>query len=121
MALLDNNDESPRELLADIAEEALKPPPENDPDEARPPAWLRWTQFGALIVGPAIIFGLAFAFGDFMAQFFAHGHYRQELAAQRVQHDTIRALKWRFIIGAGVGAALGTVYVVRCIVRKADP
>jgi hypothetical protein len=38
-----------------------------------------------------------------------------------VQHDTISAMKWRFIIGAGVGAALGAVYVVRCIIRKVDP
>lgn len=121
MALLDDNDESPGELLADIAEEALKPPSKNDPDEPRPPAWLRWVEFGALIVGPAIVFGLAFAFGDFIAQFSAHHHYQQELAAQRVQHDTMGAFKWRFIIGAGIGAALGTVYVVRCIVRKVDP
>jgi hypothetical protein len=121
VALLDDNEESPRELLADIAEEALKPPAKNDPDEPRTPAWLRWMQFGALIIGPAIVFGLAFAFGDYLMQLSTKSSYRQERAERAVQHDSIAAIKWRFIIGAGVGGALGAVYVVRCIFRKVDP
>ena len=121
VALLDDNDESPRELLGEIVEEALKTPPKGDPDEPRPPTWLKWMEFGALIIGPAIFLGLAFAFGDYLAQFSGHGRYQQELVEKRVEYDTMAAFKLRFIIGAGVGAALGVVYVVRCIIRKVDP
>lgn len=119
MSLLDDND--PRgNLLSDIAEKALETP-KNDPDEPRPPMWLKCAEFAALIIGPAIVFGLAFAFGDFILQFTGHYRYDREQAEQRVQHDTMAAFKWRFIIGAAIGAALGTVYVVRCMIRKVDP
>jgi hypothetical protein len=122
MPLLDdNNEESPRQLLADIVEEALKPPAPNDPDEPRPPTWLKWTEFVALVIGPSIFLGLAYAFGSYLSQFSTQNNYQQHLAEQRVQHDTMAAFKWRFIIGAGFGAALGAIYVVRCIVRKVDP
>ena len=121
MALLDDNDDSRGSLLEDIVEEAIKPPPPNDPDEPRPPTWLKWMEFGALIIGPALFFGLAFAFWDYIAQFSGHHLYQQQLAEQRVALDTMAAFKWRFIFGAGVGAALGGVYVVRCIIRKVDP
>jgi hypothetical protein len=121
MPLLNDNDDPRENLLADIVEEALKPPAQNDPDEPRPPAWLKWMEFSALVIGPAVVFGLAFAFGDYITQFSTHDHYHQALAEKGVQHDTMTAFKWRFIIGAGIGAALGAVYVVRCIVRKVDP
>src|SRR5215472_16425765 len=121
MALLDDNDGPRENLLADIVDEALKAPSKNDPDEPRPPTWLKWMEFAAIIIGPAIVFGLAFAFGDYIAQFSTHDYYHQHLAEKSVQHDTMTAFKWRFIIGAGVGAALGSIYVVRCIIRKVDP
>lgn len=119
MSLLGDND--PRfNLLSEIAEEALKTP-KNDPDEPRPPTWLKWAEFAALIIGPAIVLGLAFAFGDFIMQFTGRHHYVMEQAEQNVRHDSPEAFKWRFIIGAGVGAGLGAIYVVRCIIRKVDP
>lgn len=108
-------------ILATIVEEALKDPPKPDPDEPRDPAWLRWIGCGVLIVGPAIVFGLAFAFGDYISQFTSTHHYEQEQAEQRVQNDSPAAMKWRFVIGAAAGAALGTFYVVRRLVRKIDP
>jgi hypothetical protein len=121
MALLDDNDGSPGKLLSEVAEELLTPPGNDDPDEPRPPAWLKWMEFGALIVGPALVFGLAFAFGDFITQVTGHSSYQRERAEKAVQHDTMAAFKWRFIIGAAIGAALGVVYVVRCLIRKTDP
>jgi hypothetical protein len=30
-------------------------------------------------------------------------------------------MKFRFVIGAGLGGGLGLIYVIRCIMRKADP
>ena len=121
MPLLDDNDESPGGIVSEIVDEALKSPPKSDPDEPREPAWLRCLQYGALIVGPAIFFGLVFAFGDYITQFTGRHYYLREQAEQRVQHDSIAALKWRFLVGAGIGAALGALYVVRCIFRKVDP
>lgn len=110
-----NND-----LLSEIVEKALEDPPKRDPDEPRDPVWLRWIECGVLIVAPAIVFGLAFAFRDYITQFTSTHLYDQEQAKQRVQNDSATAISWRFIIGAAVGAALGTIYVVRRIVRKAD-
>lgn len=107
-------------ILEEIVEEALKPPPQPDPDEPRDPAWLQWLERGALIVGPAIVFGLAFAFRDFLSQISSH-HYQIEQAQQSMQNDTVAAMKWRFVIGAAFGAVLGAVYVVRRIVRNVDP
>lgn len=108
-------------ILATIVEEALKDPPKPDPDEPRDPAWLRWILSGVLIVGPAIVFGLAFAFRDYVTQFTSTHLYELEQAKHSVQSDSVGAMKWRFVFGAAIGAALGTIYVVRRIVRKVDP
>lgn len=107
------------DLLLNIAEKALKTP-RNDPDEPRSPVWLKCVGFAALIIGPAILLGLAFAFGDFIMQFTGDHRQRQQ-AEQSVQNDTPAAFKSRFITGAGIGGALGAICVVRRIVRKVDP
>lgn len=104
-----------------VVETALESDPAADADSAREPAWLRWIKFLALMVGPAIVFGLIFLFGDYFDKNNSNNSYRQSMASKRVESDTTARMKFRFCIGASVGAGLGAIYVVRCLIRKTDP
>jgi hypothetical protein len=104
-----------------IVETALDSDPAADSDSPRDSRWLRWLKFLALIIGPAIVLGLCFLFEDYLEKDHADTSNHRSIAARRVENDTTDTMKFRFCIGAGVGAGLGAIYVVRCIIRKTDP
>ena len=107
--------------LSAIEEAALDSDPAADSDSPRDAVWLRWIKFAAVIIVPAIILGLGFLFADYINQFQAGSHHEHNLAQNRIEHDTVGAMKFRFWIGAGIGGGLGLIYVARCIIRRADP
>jgi hypothetical protein len=107
--------------LTDFATDALDYVPETNPREPKDAAWLRWLKFASIIVFPALVFGLGFLFEDYFVQTSGDTHYQRQRASSRVEHDSIGFMKVRFALGAAIGGALGLVYVVRCIVKKADP
>ena len=110
-----------KDLLSDVIDEALHHTPANDPAEPRDPAWLRWSKFGAVIFIAAVVFGLIFAFEDYFEEFNSRNDYQRTRAEKRVEHDSIGQMKFRTCLGAGLGAAIGGIYVVRCLIRKVDP
>ena len=117
-----NNDYDPdKSILSDIVSEALDSTPANDPDEPRDPAWLRWSKFVSIMFICAVVFGAVFAFADYFKQYNARNDYERARAERRVEHDSMGDLKFRFFLGGGIGAAIGGIYVVRCLVRKVDP
>src|SRR5262245_32934144 len=105
--------------LSDFASDALSFTPTPARGEPKDPAWLRWLKYLSLIVLPAAVFGLGFLFEDYFLE--SNGQTYRQRAAAAVQHDSINSMKLRFIIGAGLGASLGLIYVIRCITRKVDP
>ncbi len=109
-----------KDLLFDVFSEALSSPT-NDPAEPRDPAWLRWLKFSAIIFVLAVVFGAGFAFEDYFEQYNARNDYQQARAEKRVEQDSIGQMKFRIYLGAGLGATLGSIYVIRCLLRKVDP
>jgi len=97
-----------------IESAALDSDPAADADELRDAWWLRWLKFIAVIIVPAVILGLGFLFG----YYFLAGRIG---SSYQMQHDTIGLMKFRFWLGASIGGGLGMIYVVRCIIRRADP
>jgi hypothetical protein len=117
----DNQYDSAVDGVADVIEDALSFVPKPEPGEPRDPTWLRWVKFSAVIIVPAVLLGLGLLFVDYVTQFSGNSYYERQRAERRVEHDSVQAMKWRFVIGSCIGGGLGLVYVVRCIVRKVDP
>jgi hypothetical protein len=109
------------EGLSDFAKDALSYTPTSNSDEPRDAPWLRWLKFTSLIMLPAVVVGLGFLFEDYVTQYSSETYYQRRRAEKRVEHDSLRSIKWRFVLGACMGGSLGLIYVVRCIVRKVDP
>jgi hypothetical protein len=107
--------------LSDFAREAFEFVPKDELGERRDVFWLRWLKFGSLIAFPAIVFGLVFLFEDYARQTSGATYSERQRAERLVERDTMEAMEFRFVLGAGLGGGLGLVYVVRCIVRKVDP
>jgi hypothetical protein len=82
--------------------------------ERQDACWFRWLKFIALIVVPAGILGLIFFYGFYFLGGGTGSYYL-------IKQDTIGFMKFRFWLGASIGGYVGTSYMVRCIVRKADP
>jgi len=117
----EKNDNPVSEILSTIEEAVLDSNPAVDADSPRDAWWLRWLKFVSLIVLPAVVLGLGFLFEDYFEQDHADTSYHRDVAKRNVENDTVGSMKFRFWTGAGVGGGLGLIYVVRCIVRKADP
>ena len=109
------------EGLSDFAKDALSYTPESNPDEPRDALWLRWLKFTSLIILPAIVVGVGFVFEDYVRRSSGETYSQRQRAENRVEHDSVRSMKWRFVVGSCIGGSLGLIYVVRCIVRKVDP
>ena len=91
-------------LFASIKDAAINSNMADDPDVLRDAWWLRWLKYVAIILVPAIIFGVA-----------------GFLIGLNARYDTNGSMKFRFWLGAGIGGGLGLIHVVRCIIRKVDP
>jgi hypothetical protein len=107
--------------LSDFTTDALSFTPAPSRGKPKDAAWLRWLKYLSLIIFPALIFGLGFLFEDYFLESNGQTYRQRQRAASGVQHESVRSMKLRFIIGAGLGGGLGLVYVVRCIRRKVDP
>lgn len=119
---MNNEDGNPVNIAErELANAALDSISADDSDAPRDSAWLRWCKFASIIIVPAAILGLGYSFEDYIEQYRADRSYNRIVASQNVEHDTTRAMKLRFWIGACVGGGLGAIYVARCIVRKTDP
>jgi hypothetical protein len=117
-----DDDYSPTvEGTSDFAKDALSFKPGSDPDEPRDATWLRWLKFASLVIVPAVVVGLGFLFEDYATQHSGETYYQRQRAERRVERDSVRSMKLRFLIGSCVGGSLGLIYVVRCIVKKTDP
>ena len=66
-----------------------------------------------MVVFCALFLGGWFAFGDYYRQSMDGNSTRRELSRYRVERDTQSALIWRFVLGAGGGAAVGIYYAIR--------
>jgi hypothetical protein len=109
------------EGLSDFATDALSFSCKSSPGDKRDVFWLRWLKYLSLIILPAAVVGLGFLFEDYFLESNGQTYRQRQRAASGVQHDSVNSMKLRFIIGAGLGGGLGLIYVIRCILRKADP
>jgi hypothetical protein len=117
----DDNDNTVSAMLSSVEEAALDSDPTSDSALPKDVWWLRWLKYVSIVAFPAIILGLGFLFEGYIEQDSAGTSHRRELAQRSVERDSINSMKFRFWLGACVGGGLGMIYVVRCIVRKADP
>lgn len=105
-----------------IKEAVLNVDSQPDPEIPRDGWWLRWLKFVALIFTLAVIAGLAFFGEGYLAEYHqAQRTYDAKLANADAGQDTIKEMKFRFWLGAGIGGGLGVIYVGRCLIRKVDP
>jgi len=77
--------------------------------------------FASIIIVLAILGGAAFVFYDYVRKHRASTWSEREESRERVERDTTRAMKQRFVIGVGIGASVGILYVIRCLRRREDP
>lgn len=86
--------------------------------EPRDPVWLRWLKFASIVFILAVGCGLLVFGADYFAQY-------KKMDVARAAQETGMGLTYRyrndFFSGAGIGGAMGLVYVIRCIIRKVDP
>src|SRR5262245_24763013 len=109
------------EGLSDFANDALNYSPEPGRGKPRDALWLRWLKFASIILLPAVVFGLGFLFVDYLMQYQGESYSLRARAESRVKNDSVESMRYRFVTGALVGGGLGLIYVVRCILRRADP
>ena|ERR1041384_1694786 len=119
---MEDEDDNPVEAaFSAIEDAALKSDPAAHWDAPRDVWWWRRLKFASVILLPALILGLGFLFEDYIEEYRADSSYDRDAARREVQHDTVGSMKFRFWVGASVGGGLGTIYVVRCILRRVDP
>jgi beta-lactamase regulating signal transducer with metallopeptidase domain len=75
----------------------------------------------SIILVLAVISGTAMVFYDYVRQHRAETWSKRVESQERVERDTTRAMKQRFVIGAGIGASVGVLYAVRCFRRREEP
>lgn len=81
----------------------------------------RFIGFAAIILVLAMVGGVVTLFYDYVMQDRAETWSERERRRGRVERDSTSAMKWRFTVGAGTGALIGIVYMVRCLGRREDP
>jgi len=83
---------------------------------------LRWAKFFSIIIVPAVILGSIFAFEEYQTKKARGVIMVREIVAKEVfEKDPFDSIRVRFVIGASVGSCIGTIFVIRCLVRKVDP
>ncbi len=108
--------------FAAIKEAVLNADTKADPETPRDVWWLRWLKFVSLIFTLAVIVGLGFFGEGYLEEYHqAQRSYDAVVANAYTGQDTIKEMKFRFWLGAGIGGGLGVIYVVRCFIRKVDP
>jgi hypothetical protein len=77
--------------------------------------------FASIIIVMAVVCGLIVLFYDYVQRHRADTWSERERSRERVERDTVSAMKQRFVMGAAAGATVGILYVVRCVRRREDP
>jgi hypothetical protein len=88
------------EELSDFANDALSYTPESNPGEPRDKPWLRWLKFASVVILPAVVVGLGFLFEDYVMRAAGKTYYQRQRAENRVEHDSMRSMKLRFLVGS---------------------
>ena len=117
---MSDDDDEPETILGTlgsaVSDGLLNGAAPDDPGIPRDPGWLRWLKFLAIILAPALIFGLIGFFSVMNP-----GHDSAYAIKSYFWDDTTDAMKFRFWTGAALGGLLGLIHVVRCLIRKVDP
>lgn len=119
MKLDDDNDGESLDKI--IEDELLREPDPDDDGAPRDSCLLRLAKFAAIIIGPALLIGALFAIGDYFTSVTSNSNRERSIAERNIAHDSGKDLKNRFIIGAIIGGALGSIYVCRCLIKRVDP
>jgi hypothetical protein len=90
-------------------------------EEQTDSAWLRWVKPFLIILVPAIVLGLVFAFGDYVRQYTATMQFDRAVARGWVELDTWHYMWRRFVLGACAGAAFGLLYKIQWNLRNRCP
>jgi hypothetical protein len=85
------------------------------------PDWLHWVKLFSIILVPAIVLGLIFAFGDYVRQYTASMQFDRAVAQGWVKLDTWDWMRRRFVQGACAGAAFGLLYKIQWNLRNRVP
>jgi hypothetical protein len=108
------------EGLSEFAKDALTYSAQ-EPSKLRDSWWLRWLKFATIIIFPAVVFGTGLLFADYFMEYNGETCVQRSFAESRVRHDSVKAMRFRFVLGAALGGGLGAIYVGRCIARRVDP
>ena len=93
----------------------------NPSESARKGPVARLIGFAAIILVLAMVGGAVTLFYDYVMRDRAETWSERERSRSRVERDSTAAMRWRFTVGAGTGALIGIVYMVRCLRRREDP
>lgn len=103
--------------IRDLAED--RPAYLNEGERDSP--YKRWSGFAAIIIITSLAFGVGLALEDYYLEMSGEHFYTRAAARDRIKHETIDSLKFRFYIGAGIGAFLGVAYSAKCLIKDIDP
>jgi hypothetical protein len=104
--------------------------PELEPRDA---ACMRWAKFVSIIVISALLLGSLFGISIYVVALHSatkftldqpdryHMTGAAEYDVDRAAADTKQAFKQRFMIGSCIGGLVGLIYVIRSLVKNADP
>jgi hypothetical protein len=87
----------------------------------RDPPIARFTKFAAIILVLTLALGALFALEDYFLEHGGRTYWERSAAKERVREDTYQDLKFRFYLGAAIGAGLGLSYMARCLAKDIDP
>ena len=73
----------------------------------------RWKRRASTVFWYALIFSVIFALGSYISLFNLHDFWAQDIFADDVKHDTVRAFGRRLLLGACAGAVIGLLVSIR--------
>jgi hypothetical protein len=121
MSDLDRPDKSVFDEMADDPAQAASGTRPAEDEEQGDSAWLRWVKPALIILVPALVLGLIFAFRDYVRQYTATFEFDRAVARGWVQLDTWDWMRRRFVLGACAGAAFGLIYKIQWNLRNRAP
>jgi hypothetical protein len=94
---------------------------EFDPEAVK--QWPRSARHIALVVWPSLMLGVLFASCEYLGPRYQASYERRmrKEALDGIHHPYWRVVRMHFEIGAGAGAFLGLMFVVRCVVKREEP